>query len=70
MSSSRKPEHPRVSSTDDEEFSLMRDNIGQNFTTKQVGFNILKIYREFIKRLDIVSSHIISLFLQRTIAQL
>ena len=70
MSSSRKPEHPRVSSTDDEEFSLMRDNIGQNFTTKQVGFNILKIYGEFIKRLDIVSSHIISLFLQRTIAQL
>lgn len=54
MSSSRKPEHPRASSTDDVEcfFSLMRDNIGLNFTTKQVGFNIRKIYGEFVKRLD------------------
>ena len=30
----------------------MRDNIGRNFTTKQVGFNIRKVYSEFTKRLD------------------
>lgn len=54
IDSNRKPEHPRASTTDDVEclFSLMRDSIGQNFTTKQVGFNIRKVYTEFTKRLD------------------
>ena len=34
----RKPEHPRASSTDDVEcfFSVLRDSIGKNFTTKEV----------------------------------
>ena len=32
------PEHPRASTTDDVEcfFSLLRDNVGKNFTMKQV----------------------------------
>ena len=38
-------EHPRASTTDDVEcfFSLMRDTIRQNFTTKQVKFGIRKV---------------------------
>ena len=46
MNGNQKPEHPRAFTTDDVEcfFSLMRDNIGQNFTTKQVKFNARKIY--------------------------
>jgi len=37
----RKPDHPRASTTDDVEcfVSMIRDNIGHNFTTKQVNFN-------------------------------
>ena len=33
-----KPEHPRASTSDDVEcfFSMMRDALGQNFTTKEV----------------------------------
>ena len=52
--SRQKPEHPRASSTDDVEsfFSMMRESIGRNFTTKQVAFNIRKVYSEFTKRLD------------------
>jgi len=30
----------------------MRESIGRNFTTKQVAFNIRKVYSEFTKRLD------------------
>jgi len=47
-------EYPRVSTSDDVEcfFSLMRDTIRQNFTTKQVKFGIQKVCNEFIKRLD------------------
>ena len=50
----RKPEHPRASSTDDVEcfFSIMRDSIGQNFTTKQVKMGFRKVCVEFTKRLD------------------
>ena len=50
----RKPEHPRASTTDDVEcfFSIMRDSIGQNFTTKQVKFAFRKVCTEFTKRLD------------------
>ena len=50
----RKPDHPRASTTDDVEcfFSMIRDDIGHNFTTKQVKFNTRKIYGEFLKRLD------------------
>ena len=41
-----KPEHPRASTSDDVEcfFSMMRDSIGQNFTTKQVQFGFRKWY--------------------------
>ena len=51
----QKPEHPRASTSDDVEcfFSMMRDTVGQNFTTKQVqtdGFH--KVCLEFTKRLD------------------
>lgn len=54
MNGNRKQEHPRASTTDDVEcfFSMMRDSIGHNFTTKQVKFSIRKVYGEFIKRLD------------------
>jgi len=47
-------ERPRASTTDDVEcfFSMMRDNIVLNFTTKQVKFNVRKVYGEFTKRLD------------------
>ena len=54
ISSGRKPEHPRASSSDDVEcfFSVMRDSIGRNFTTKEVKFGFRKICAEFNKRLD------------------
>ena len=47
-------EHPRASSTDDVEcfFSMMRDVIGQNFTTKEVKFGMRKIISQFVKRVD------------------
>ena len=47
-------EHPRASSTDDVEcfFSMMRDSIGQNFSTKEVKFGMRKIVTEFPKRVD------------------
>ena len=50
----RLPEHPRASSTDDVEcfFSMMRDVIGQNFTTKEVKYGVRKVYSEFMKRVD------------------
>lgn len=52
--SGQKPEHPRASSTDDVEcfFSIMRDNIGQNFTMKQVKYGFHKACLEFTKRID------------------
>ena len=54
MNGDRNQEHPRASTADDVEcfFSMMRDNIGLNFTTKQVKFNVRKVYGEFTKRLD------------------
>lgn len=54
FNSGRKPEHPRASSTDDVEcfFNVMRDSIGQNFTTKQVKYGFRKACGELIKRLD------------------
>ena len=49
----RKPEHPRASSTDVEcFFSIMRDSIGKNFTTKQVKVGFRKACSEFTKRMD------------------
>ena len=41
----RGPEHPRASSTDDVEcfFSMMRDGLGRNFTTKEVKYGFRKI---------------------------
>ena len=47
-------EHPRASTSDDIEcfFSMLRDTIGLNFTTKQVFFNFRKVALEFTKRLD------------------
>ena len=50
----RKPEHPRASSTDDVKcfFSIMRDSIEKNFTTKQVKVGFRKACLEFTKRLD------------------
>ena len=47
-------EHPRASSTDDVEcfFSMVRDAIGRNFTTKEVKFEICKVFTEFAKRVD------------------
>lgn len=49
------PEHPRASTTDDVEcfFSVMRDQIGLNFTLKQVQFAWRKICLEFQKRIDV-----------------
>ena len=49
-----KAEHPRASSTDDVEcfFSMMRDTLGQNFSTKEVGFGFRKVCFEFSKRLN------------------
>ena len=54
IDSTRKPEHPKAPTTNNVEclFSLVRDSIGQNFTTKQIGFNIHKVYTEFTKGLD------------------
>lgn len=45
------PEHPRASTTDDVEcfFSVMRDQIGLNFTLKQVQFAWRKVCLEFQK---------------------
>ena len=50
----RKPEHPRSGTSDDVEcfFSVMRDTIGRDFTTKQVKYGFIKNYNEFMKRLD------------------
>ena len=50
----RKPEHPRSGTSDDVEcfFSVMRDTIGRDFTTKQVKYGFRKICNEFMKRLD------------------
>ena len=50
----RQPEHPRASTTDDVEcfFSIMRDSIGRNFTTKQMNLGFRKACIEFTKRLD------------------
>ena len=50
----RPPEHPRSYSSDDVEcfFSVLRDTIGTNFTTKEVGFGFRKACLEFTKRLD------------------
>ena len=50
----REPEHPRASSTDDVEcmFSILRDTIGRNFSTKEVMFGFRKACIEFMKRLD------------------
>ena len=47
-------ENPRASSTDDVEcfFSMMRDTIRQNFTTKEVKFGMQKILSQFSKRID------------------
>ena len=33
-------------------FSMMRDTIGRNFTTKEVKYGIRKVYAEFVKRVD------------------
>lgn len=53
-SNGRGLEHPRASSTDDVEcfFSMMRDAIGRNFTTKQMKYGFRKVCIEFSKRLD------------------
>ena len=50
----RKAEQPRASNTDDVEcfFSVMRDSIGRNFTTKEVKLGFRKICAKFTKRLD------------------
>ena len=54
VNSSSPLENPRASSTDDVEcfFSMMRDTIGQNFTTKEVKFGMRKILSQFSKRID------------------
>lgn len=48
------PEHPRASTSDDVEcfFSIMRDQIGLNFTIKQVQYAWRKICVEFQKRIS------------------
>ena len=62
-------EKPRASSTDDVEcfFSMMRDTIGQNFTTKEVKFGMRKILSQFSKCIDpglpFLLLHIISFML-------
>ncbi len=50
----RKVEHPRASTSDDVEcfFSVMRDSIGRNFTTKQVKFGFRKVCAEYSVHLD------------------
>ena len=49
------PEHPRSGTSDDVEcfFSVMRDTVGKNFTTKQAKFAFRKVCIEFSKRLDV-----------------
>ena len=49
-----KPEHPCSGTSDEVEcfFSVMRDAIGRNFTTKQVRYGFRKVCGEFTKRLD------------------
>jgi len=44
-------EKPRAASTDDVEyfFSIMRDTIGEDFTTKQVKYGMQKIMSQFLK---------------------
>ena len=48
------PEHPRASTTDDVEcfFSVVRDLLGKNFTSKEVKFSWRKICNEYEKRND------------------
>ena len=48
-------EHPRSSTTDDVEcsFSVMKDQVGTNFTLKQVQFSWRKVCVEFRKRLGV-----------------
>ena len=48
------PEHPRASTSDDCECfsSMMRDNIGKNFTLKEVKVNFRKVCMEFGKIID------------------
>ena len=47
-------EHPRASTSDDVEcfFSMLRDILGRNFTSKQVQLAFRKVCSEFDKRLD------------------
>ena len=47
-------EHPRASTMDDVEcfFSLIRDNLGKDFTLKHVQFEWRKLCVEFMKRMD------------------
>ena len=49
-----KPEHPRASTSDDVEclFSMMRDALGQNFTSKEMQYGFRKVAFGFAKRLD------------------
>ena len=51
---SLKHENPRASNTDDVEcfFSVMRDQVGTNFTLKQAQFAWRKVCLEFQKRID------------------
>ena len=48
------PEHPRASSSDDVKcfFSCLRDNIGKNFTLKEVQVSFRKVCMEFTKQID------------------
>jgi hypothetical protein len=48
------PEHPRACSTDDVEcfFSVLRDNVGSNFTLKRVLYAWRRSCIEFSKRID------------------
>ena len=48
------PEHPRASSTDDVEcfFIMLRDSIGENFTTKEAKYAVRKVCLEFSMHTD------------------
>ena len=48
------PEHPRACSTDDVEclFSVLRDNLGADFTLKRVQYSWRRCCREFAKHID------------------
>ena len=48
------PEHPRACSTDDVEcfFSILRDNLGADFTLKRVQYSWRRCCIEFAKRID------------------